>query len=208
MDGPTLLGRDDEIRCLAGMLDAARDGRGGALVLRGEAGIGKSAVLDRVRESASGFRVLEASGSEFETELPFAALHQLCLPLMDSLSGHHREALEVAFGLASGKPDVLRIGMATLDLLAGGGPVLCLLDDAHWLDEASAQVFAFLGRRLAAEPVVLVFAARQPWASSRLDELPGLDLRGLADAEARALLSSGPVAVSYTHLTLPTILLV
>lgn len=195
MDGPTLLGRDDEIRCLTGMLDAARDGRGGALVLRGEAGIGKSAVLGRVRESASGFRVLEASGSEFETELPFAALHQLCLPLMDSLSGHHREALEVAFGLASGKPDVLRIGMATLDLLAGGGPVLCLLDDAHWLDEASAQVFAFLGRRLAAEPVVLVFAARQPWASSRLDELPGLDLRGLPDAEARALLSSGPVAV-------------
>ncbi|MFJ5985751.1 AAA family ATPase [Lentzea sp. NPDC092896] len=191
----SLLGRDDEIRCLSGMLTAARDGRGGALVLRGEAGLGKSALLGHVRESAAGFRVLEASGSEFETELPFAALHQLCLPLMDSLSGHHREALEVAFGLASGKPDVLRIGMATLDLLAGGEPVLCLLDDAHWLDEASAQVLAFLGRRLASEPVVLVLAARRPWARSRLDELPGLELRGLADAEARALLTSGPVAV-------------
>ncbi|MEU3642092.1 AAA family ATPase [Lentzea sp. NPDC034063] len=191
----SLLGRDDEIRCLSGMLTAARDGRGGALVLRGEAGLGKSALLGHMRESAAGFRVLEASGSEFETELPFAALHQLCLPLMDSLSGHHREALEVAFGLASGKPDVLRIGMATLDLLAGGEPVLCLLDDAHWLDEASAQVLAFLGRRLASEPVVLVLAARRPWARSRLDELPGLELRGLADAEARALLTSGPVAV-------------
>ncbi|SDJ00262.1 regulatory protein, luxR family [Lentzea albidocapillata subsp. violacea] len=191
----SLLGRDDEIRCLDGMLTAARDGRGGALVLRGEAGMGKSALLGHVRESAAGFRVLEASGSEFETELPFAALHQLCVPLMDSLSGPHREALEVAFGLASGKPDVLRIGMATLELLGGGGPVLCLLDDAHWLDEASAQVFAFLGRRLASEPAVLVFAARRPWARSRLDELPGLELRGLDDAEARALLASGPAAV-------------
>lgn len=155
--------------------------------------MGKSALLAHVRESAAGFRVLEASGSEFETELPFAALHQLCAPLMDSLTGQHREALEVAFGLASGKPDVLRIGMATLELLGGGDPVLCLLDDAQWLDEASAQVFAFLGRRLASEPVVLVFAARRPWARSRLDELPGLELRGLADAEARALLTSAVV---------------
>lgn len=193
LTSPSLLGRDDEIRCLAGMLTAALDGRGGALVLRGEAGMGKSALLARVRESAAGFRVLEASGSEFETELPFAALHQLCAPLMDSLTGPHREALEVAFGLANGKPDVLRIGMATLELLGGGDPVLCLLDDAQWLDEASAQVFAFLGRRLASEPVVLVFAARQPWARSRLDELPGLELRGLADAEARALLTSAVV---------------
>ncbi|MGW6443154.1 ATP-binding protein [Lentzea sp. NPDC055074] len=193
LTSPSLLGRDDEIRCLSGMLTAALDGRGGALVLRGEAGMGKSALLARVRDSAAGFRVLEASGSEFETELPFAALHQLCLPLMDSLSGQHREALEVAFGLASGKPDVLRIGMATLELLGGGDPVLCLLDDAQWLDEASAQVLAFLGRRLASEPVVLVFAARRPWAHSRLDELPGLELRGLDDAEARALLSSAVV---------------
>ncbi|GHH33586.1 AAA family ATPase [Lentzea cavernae] len=195
LTAPPLLGRDDEIRCLSGMLTAARDGRGGALVLRGEAGMGKSALLAHVRESASGFRVLEASGSEFETELPFAALHQLCLPLLGSLTGHHREALDVAFGLAGGTPDVLRVGMAALDLLGGRGPVLCLLDDAHWLDEESARVFGFLGRRLASEPVVLVFAARQPWARSRLDELPGLELRGLADAEARALLSSGPVAV-------------
>lgn len=193
LTSPSLLGRDDEIHCLAGMLTAARDGRGGALVLRGEAGMGKSTLLAHVREAAAGFRVLEASGSEFETELPFAALHQLCAPLVDSLTGRHREALEIAFGLASGQPDVLRIGMAALDLLGGGDPVLCLLDDAQWLDEASARVFAFLGRRLASEPVVLLFAARRPWTRSRLDELPGLDLRGLADAEARALLTSAVV---------------
>ncbi|MFD4675942.1 AAA family ATPase [Lentzea sp. NPDC058450] len=188
---PSLLGRDDEIRCLSGMLAAGLEGRGGALVLRGEAGIGKSTLLGHVRDAA-GFRVLEASGSEFETSLPFAALHQLCQPLLGSSSGHHREALDVAFGLAIGKPDVLRVGMATLDLLSRSGPLLCLVDDAHWLDEASAGVFAFLGRRLASEAVVLVFAAR-PGAPSRMDELPGLELRGLADADARALLTSAVV---------------
>ncbi|GLY47232.1 LuxR family transcriptional regulator [Lentzea sp. NBRC 102530] len=188
---PSLLGRDDEIRCLSGMLAAGLEGRGGALVLRGEAGIGKSTVLDHVRSSAAGFRVVEASGSEFETSLPFAALHQLCLPLLDSSSGHHREALDVAFGLAIGKPDVVRVGMAVLDLVSRSGPVLCLVDDAHWLDEASAGVFAFLGRRLAAEAVVLVFSARS--GPSKLDALPGLELRGLADADARTLLSSAVV---------------
>ncbi|RAS70365.1 AAA ATPase-like protein [Lentzea atacamensis] len=102
-----LLGRDDEIRCLDGLIDAARDGCGGAIVLRGEAGIGKSALLEHVREKASGFRVLTASGSEFETELPFAALHQLCLPLLDRLTElppGRRAALEVAFGLDSDRP--------------------------------------------------------------------------------------------------------
>ncbi|MGI5500390.1 helix-turn-helix transcriptional regulator [Lentzea sp. CA-135723] len=188
---PSLLGRDDEIRCLSGMLAAGLEGRGGALVLRGEAGIGKSTLLGHVR-GAAGFRVLEASGSEYETSLPFAALHQLCQPLLGSSSGHHREALDVAFGLAIGKPDVLRVGMATLDLLSRSGPLLCLVDDAHWLDEASAGVFAFLGRRLASEAVVLVFAAR-PGAPSRMDELPGLEVRGLADADARALLTSAVV---------------
>ncbi|MFI6096255.1 AAA family ATPase [Lentzea sp. NPDC051213] len=190
-------GRDDEIRCLDGMIDAAREGNGAAVVLRGEAGIGKSALLEHLQGKASGFRVVQASGSEFETELPFAALHQLCVPLLDGLdqmSARHREALEVAFGLAGGKPDVLRIGMATLELLAAAEtPLLCLVDDAHWMDEASAQVFAFLGRRLTSEPVVLVFAARRPATPSRLDELPGLEIKGLADADARALLATGLV---------------
>ncbi|WP_112274193.1 helix-turn-helix transcriptional regulator [Lentzea terrae] len=188
-----LLGRDDEIRCLDGMLKAARDGRGGALVLRGEAGIGKSALLEHVRAAASGFGVLDASGSEFETELPFAALHQLCVPLLDrlvELAPGRRAALEVAFGLVSGTPDVLQIGLATLDLLAAASPVVCLVDDAHWLDDASARIFAFLGRRLAADPIVLVLAAREP---GRLTALPALEVAGLPDAQARALLAAESV---------------
>jgi DNA-binding CsgD family transcriptional regulator len=188
-----LLGRDDEIRCLDGVISAARDGRGGALVLRGEAGIGKSALLEHVREAASGFGVLAASGSEFETELPFAALHQLCVPLLDrlvELAPARRAALEVAFGLASGTPDVLQIGLATLDLLAAASPVVCLIDDAHWLDDASAKVLAFLGRRLAADPIVLVFAARE---TGVVTELPALVIKGLPDAKARALLAAESV---------------
>ncbi|NKE62625.1 AAA family ATPase [Lentzea sp. PSKA42] len=195
---PRLLGRDDEIRCLDGLISAAREGRGGALVLRGEAGIGKSALLGHVREAASRFGVLEASGSEFESEFPFAALHQLCVPLLShlpELAEGRRAALEVAFGLATGSPDVLRIGLATLDLLAAAAtekPLLCLVDDAHWIDEASAKVFAFLGRRLPADPVVMVFAAR-PEAGRMLEALPGLVVEGLSDAEARALLAADAV---------------
>ncbi|KJK50609.1 LuxR family transcriptional regulator [Lentzea aerocolonigenes] len=188
-----LLGRDDEIRCLDGLIGAAREGRGGVLVLHGEAGIGKSALLEHVRETVSGFRVLDASGSEFETELPFAALHQLCVPLLDQLAGlapGRRAALEAAFGLSSATPDVLRIGLATLDLLAAASPVVCLVDDAHWLDDASAKVFSFLGRRLAADAIVLVFAAREPGV---LTGLPALVVKGLPDAQARALLAAEPV---------------
>lgn len=194
-----LLGREDEIRCLDALIAAAREGRGAALVVRGEAGIGKSALLGHVRDAAAGFGVLEASGSEFESDFPFAALHQLCVPLLDDLaemSPRHREALEVAFGLAAGTPDVLRVGLATLELLGSAAaerPLLCLVDDSHWLDEASAQVFAFLGRRLAAEPVVIVFSARRPWAETRLDALPGLDVGGLNDADARTLLTDAVV---------------
>ncbi|MET9631921.1 AAA family ATPase, partial [Lentzea sp. NPDC006480] len=188
-----LLGRDDEIRCLDGVIGAAREGRGGVLVLRGEAGIGKSALLEHVRETATGFRVLDASGSEFETELPYAALHQLCVPLLGQLADlapGRRAALEAAFGLSSATPDVLQIGLAALDLLAAASPVLCLIDDAHWLDDASAKVFAFLGRRLAADPIVLVFAARE---SGVLTELPALAVKGLPDAQARALLAAESV---------------
>jgi predicted ATPase len=167
-----LVGRDHELRCLDELTGAARAGRGGVLVLRGEAGIGKSALLDHVRQ-ASGFRVIHASGAEFETELPYAALHQLCVPVLDrlpELPARHREALQVAFGLVTGTPDVFHIGLAALGLLAASGPLLCVVDDAHWLDAASATVLTFLARRIAEEPVAMVFAVRSPGA--RLAELP------------------------------------
>ncbi|WET81043.1 AAA family ATPase [Amycolatopsis sp. QT-25] len=186
--GP-LVGRHDEIRCLDGLLHAAADGHGGVLVLRGDAGIGKTTLLDHIRE-ASGFRMVEASGSEFETELPFAALHQLCVPVLehlDDLGARHREALRVAFGMTDGEPDMFRVGLATLELLATAAraqPLLCVVDDAHWLDTASTKALSFLARRVAAEPVAIVFAARHG-----LDELPALTITGLADADARALLT-------------------
>lgn len=196
---PRLLGREAEIRCLDGLVGGAREGRGGALVLRGEAGIGKSALLGHVLDAASGFEVLEASGSEFETEFPFAALHQLCVPLLGRLREmpqERRMALEVAFGLATGTPDVLRIGLAALDLLvaaSAGRPVLCLVDDAHWADEESAKVFAFLGRRLASDPVAMVFAVREPRSGGVLGTLPALVVEGLSDAAARTLVADESV---------------
>ncbi|WP_335618015.1 ATP-binding protein [Lentzea guizhouensis] len=186
---PALIGRTDEIRCLDGLLAAARDGSGGVLVLRGEAGIGKSALLGHVREAA-GFRLVEASGAEFETDLPFAALHQLCLPVLGHLAElepQRRNAIEVAFGMAEGAPDLFRIGLAALDLLAAAArdqPLLCVVDDAHWLDTASAKALSFLARRIAAEPVAMVFAAREG-----LTELPSLEITGLSDADARTVLA-------------------
>ncbi|MFD8492904.1 AAA family ATPase [Amycolatopsis sp. NPDC059657] len=187
-----LLGRQDDVRRLDQLVGDARKGDGGALVVRGEPGIGKSALLGHVRE-AEGFWVIEASGAEFETELPFAALHQLCVPLLGhlgELSARHGDALEVAFGLKTGTPDLFRIGLATLELLTSAtkrSPVLCLIDDAQWLDDASAKALTFLARRLASEPVAMIFATR---ASTGLAELPDLVLEGLRDADAKALLAA------------------
>lgn len=192
----SLLGRQHETRRLDELTGAARAGLGGALVLRGEAGIGKSALLDHVRQTASGLRVIDASGSQYEAELPFAALHQLCLPVLghlDELPAQHRDALLIAFGLATGTPDMFRIGLATLGLLAAAArerPLLCLVDDAQWLDAASSKALTFLARRVAAEPVAMVFAARLPSVQGELDELPGLTVVGLGDADARALLAA------------------
>jgi DNA-binding CsgD family transcriptional regulator len=185
----TFVGRDRERHRLQALVAGARRGEGGALVLRGEAGIGKSALLDHVRRTARGVRVVEASGSEFETELPFAGLHQLCVPVLGDigdLPAPHRAALETAFGLAGGTPEIFRVGMAALELLAsaaGSRPLLWLVDDAHWLDDASTRVLTFLARRIAAEPVAMVLAARHG-----LDELPGIEVTGLADDDARRLL--------------------
>lgn len=197
-----LVGRQEETGRLAGLTAAARAGRGGALVLTGEPGTGKSALLDHARRTADGMRLVRACGSRFEKDLPFAALHQLCLPMLGHLSelpAQQRDALRSAFGPAPGAPDVSRVGPAALDLLsraARAQPLLCLIDDAHWLDSASSHVLAFLARRIAGEPVAMVFAARpagaagEPTEATGLAGLPGLSLSGLSDTDARMLLAS------------------
>src|SRR5215471_11894192 len=166
---PTLLDRQRERVVLDGLLGDLRSGRGRALVVRGEAGVGKSALLEYAAGAAAEMRVVRAAGVESEMELAFAGLHQLCAPLLDRLErlpAPQRDALGIAFGLRSGAaPDRFMVGLAVLTLLseaAGERPLLCLVDDAQWLDRASAQVLAFAARRLLAEPVGLVFAARDP----------------------------------------------
>ncbi|WP_328929809.1 AAA family ATPase [Streptomyces sp. NBC_00190] len=191
-----LVGRQDEIRRLDALLQAARESRGGALVLRGEAGIGKSVLLRHLDEAAAGFLVMRASGAEFETELPFAALHQLLAPVTDGLTAlpaPHRKALEIAFGLDTGTPDPFLVGVASLGLLVETvreRPLLCVVDDAQWLDQASAKALAFLARRVSAESIALVFAVREPSRLPELDELPSRSLQGLGEKDARALLAA------------------
>jgi hypothetical protein len=189
--GP-LFGRREEIRRIDELTEAARTGAGGVLVLRGEAGIGKSALLEHAGR-ASGFRVVRACGAEFESELPFAALHQLCVPVLahlPELPARHRDALRVAFGLAEGTPDLFRAGLATLALLtAGDHPLVCVLDDAQWLDAESSKALAFVARRVGAERVAMVFAVRPPGAGE-LAGLPGVDVGGLTGTEARELLAA------------------
>ncbi|WP_460402734.1 AAA family ATPase, partial [Actinophytocola sediminis] len=188
-----LVGRRAEIERLDEVTTAAMAGRGGAVVVRGEAGIGKSALLAHAARTAPAMRVVRASGAEFETELPYAALHQLCVPLLGhlpALPGRHREALEVAFGSRDGTPEVLLVGMAVLDLVIAAGPLLCLVDDAHWLDAASATAVAFLARRIAAEPVAMVIAIRPAPEVAELAPLPCLDVAGLTDPQARELLGT------------------
>ena len=154
-----LLDRLPERAALGQLLDAARAGRSGVLVMRGEPGVGKTALLDLAVESAAGLRVARVAGVESEMELAFAALQQLCAPMLDHLEGlpdPQREALGVAFGLTTGAaPDRFLVGLAALSLLsevAGQQPLLCVIDDAQWLDRASAQALAFVARRLLAEP--------------------------------------------------------
>src|ERR1700741_1069798 len=149
-----LLDRLQERTALSELLDAARAGRSGVLVLRGEPGIGKSALLEHAVESAAGLRVARVAGVESEMELPFAGLQQLCAPMLDrleALPGPQRDALGVAFGLQAGAaPDRFLVGLATLSLLSEAverQPLLCVIDDAQWLDRASAQGPAFVARR-------------------------------------------------------------
>ncbi len=180
---------------LVRLLDQLRAGHSGVLVLRGDAGIGKTALLDFMADAAADLTVARAGGVESEMELTFAALHQICGPVlhrMDRLPHPQRDALATAFGLTAGPaPDRFLVGLAVLSLMsevAEERPLLCLVDDAHWLDRASAQALAFAARRLMAEPVLLVFATREP--GTDFTGLPELIVEGLPDADARDLLNS------------------
>ena len=192
-----LVGRGAECARLDQLLADARTGTSAALVMRGDPGLGKSALLNYLAANAAGCRVEWAAGVESEMELPFAALHQLCAPFLtglDRLPGPQRAALATSFGLRSGQaPDRFLVGLAVLSLLsdvAETQPLLCLVDDAHWLDRASAQVLGFVARRLAAESVVMILSARASANTPDLAGLPELTLGPLADSEARALLDS------------------
>ncbi|MFC3572345.1 ATP-binding protein [Streptomyces yaanensis] len=192
-----LRGRDKELAALERVLATARAGSSAVLVLRGEAGIGKTALLDHAARRADGFRVVGIAGIESEMELAFASLHQLCAPMLGrlhELPGPQRDALSVAFGLREGEaPNRFLVGLAVLGLLAGaaeGRPLVCLVDDAQWLDDGSLQVLAFVARRLMAEAVALIFALRVPDDDRELAGLPELIVEGLSEPDARALLAS------------------
>jgi DNA-binding CsgD family transcriptional regulator len=180
---------------LDGVLSAIRQGESRSLVLRGEPGIGKTALLEYLAGSASDLNVVRAAGVESEMELAFASLHQLCGPLLDrleTLPAPQRQALEIVFGVSpGGPPDRFLVGLAVLSLLSEAAeerPLLCVVDDAQWLDQASALTLAFVARRLQAEPVGIVFAAREP--GEALQHVPELEVGGLRNGDARALLDS------------------
>jgi DNA-binding CsgD family transcriptional regulator len=190
-----LRGRRSECGVLDRLVDAVRAGESRALVVAGEPGVGKTALLDYVAGRASGFRVARAVGVQSEMELAFAGLQQLCTPMLDGLERlptPQRDALRTAFGLSAGPaPDRFLVGLAVLSLLAEAAaeqPLICLVDDQQWLDRASAQVLGFAARRLGAESIGLVFAARVPGGD--LAGLPELLVAGLPEADARALLDS------------------
>ena len=177
------------------LIEAVRAGESRVLVVRGDPGVGKTALLDYLVSQALGCRLARAVGVQSEMELAFAGLHQLCAPMLDHLQGlpvPQREALRIAFGISAGPPpDRFVVGLAALSLLsevAGERPLLCVIDDEQWLDHASAQALGFVARRLAVEPVGLVFAARVPGAE--LAGLPELAVEGLAEGDARALLDA------------------
>lgn len=194
---PAFTGRARERQALDGALDTVRGGLSAALVLRGEAGIGKTALLRYCARQATGCRLVQLAGVESEMQLPFAALHQLCAPLQGGLAAlpePQSQALRVAFGLAVGTtPDRFVVGLAVLSLLAevaAARPLVCLVDDAQWLDEPSAQVLGFVGRRLLAESVLLLFAVREALDERMFSGLPALTVDGLTDEDARALLTA------------------
>jgi DNA-binding CsgD family transcriptional regulator len=194
---PAFLGRSGERDVLDRLLETARGGQSAVLLIRGEAGIGKTALVRYAARQAAGFRVAQIAGVEAEMELPFAGLHRLCAPMLaqlDALPDPQQNALRVSFGLSSGDaPDRFLVALAALTLfaeVAGERPLLCLVDDAQWLDAATSQVLGFIARRLLAESVAIVFTVREPSDERELGDLPKLSLRGLRDDDARVLLSS------------------
>jgi DNA-binding CsgD family transcriptional regulator len=192
-----LTGRYSERAAFDRLIEAVRGGESRALVVSGEPGVGKTVLLDYLatRAAAAGCRVARAAGVETEITLAFAGLHQLCAPMLDQLPHlppPQRDALRIAFGISAGPPpDRFLVGLAVLSLLcdvAEKRPLICVIDDEPWLDPASAQALGFVARRLAADPVALVFAAREP--GDVLTGLPELHIQGLPDDQARALLDS------------------
>src|SRR4051794_25448009 len=191
----SLRGRSHECGVLDRLVHEVRSGQSGALVLRGEPGVGKTALLHYAVESASRLTVVRSVGVQSEMELPFAALHQLCAPMLhrlDRLPGPQRDALSTVFGLSPGPaPGRFLVGLAVLSLLSEAAeqrPLLCVVDDAQWLDRESAEALAFVARRLVAESVGMIFATRE--TSEGVNGLPELTVSGLADADARQLLHS------------------
>jgi DNA-binding CsgD family transcriptional regulator len=201
--GAGLRGRRTERKTLDRLLVDARNDHSGVLVVSGEAGVGKTALLEYLAGQADGFRIARAVGIESEMELAYAGLHQLCAPVLDGLKdlpAPQRDALSTAFGISAGDPpDRFLVGLAALSLVSEAAeekPLLCIVDDAQWLDRVSAQTLAFVARRLLAERIVLAFGLREPSGEQELSGLPHLAVAGLGDDDARALLDSvmsGPV---------------
>jgi len=195
--GHMLLGRRSECEQLDQLLETVRGDGSRVLVVRGEPGVGKSALLEYLVGNATGFRIARAAGAECEMELPFAGLHQLCAPMLGRLSAlpaPQRDALATVFGLNGHEaPDRFLVGLAGLGLLSGAAerrPLLCVVDDGQWLDRASAEALAFVARRVPAEPIALVFAVRDPTETRELAGLPELVVGGLSDVDARTMLDS------------------
>lgn len=194
--GAQLCGRATERRVFDELIATVRSGGSQVLVVRGEAGVGKTALLGQLVKQASGFRTLHVAGVQSDMELAFAGLQQLCAPLMDHLDElpePQRDALTVAFGRGTGDvPDRFLVGLAVLSVVAAAAqrdPLLCIVDDAQWLDQVSVQTLGFVGRRLLAEPIGLVFAVRDA-GTEVLAGLPELVIGGLSDTDARELLES------------------
>ena len=190
-----LRGRSRELGQLGRLLTGIRSGHSGVMVVRGEGGIGKTALLEQFIDQAAGCTVARATGVQSDMELPFAGLQQLfgsMLGPLERLPDPQRDAVEVAFGLRSGPaPDRFEVGLAMLGLLAEVAdqePLVCVVDDAQWLDQASARTLAFVARRLMAESVALVFAVRDPADEQTFARLPELILGGLNDEDARGML--------------------